>query len=98
MVKQFTISETGEVLQRIYDSGVNLKLFWTREGGIDWEIRDENNAPIEKSSVNASISNPEWGKIEYSVSALAYEIHRLFPQSSFSKWYVELAAPATIKI
>lgn len=98
MVKQFSISETGEVLQRIFDSGINLKIQWVSSAGIDWEIRNEQNEAVEKSSLNASIPNPEWGKIEYSVSALAYEIHRLFPQSEFGKWYAELAAPAAIKL
>lgn len=92
------MNETGEVLQKIYDSGINLKLFWVPNSGIDWEICDENNEIIERSTVNASISNPEWGKIEHSVSALAYEIHRLYPKSDFGKWYAHLAAPATVKL
>ena len=96
MIKQFGLTQVGEVLQRIYDSELNVKIYWVRDNGIVWEIKDDNNR-TETSRIDATLLNTEWGKVEYSISALAYEVYRLMPHSSFGKWYAALDSPVSLQ-
>lgn len=85
-MKKITKKNIGEILQRIYDSEIHLRIGWLWDGGVDYSI--------------GSTSNDIWGEqnrieiyhtleidIVKAIKEMVDQILREYPNSVFSKWF-----------
>jgi hypothetical protein len=91
-IRVFAKAEVGEVLQRIYDSEINVRIqsFW--DGGFETAVGDEMNGWEDAPSiVQAACKALDYNerKIEVVVAALAFEVVQHYPDSTFAQWYRE---------
>ena len=90
-VRTFNVEEVGQVFQKIYDSNIQFSFRWLRQEGVfDWRIGDMQNGfpPLPLSLLKLLDSDYlDLGNIEDCVSALAYGVALLYPESEFALWY-----------
>ena len=77
----FSVQQVGEVLQRLYESEINILIssFW--DAGFDWNLGDSMNG-----FTDASQNVRSWG-IANTVDVLAFHAQKMYPESEFAKWY-----------
>ena len=80
----FTSSQVGEVLQRLYDSGINISISSDITDGFRLSIYTDGRCSLlllpSKSIMNV-------------VDGLAFATARDYPNSEFSRWYTTLHHP-----
>ena len=80
--------DTGEILQRIYDSEINIRIGWMWDGGLDYSIGSTSN-DIWDSNFNVSkIFRTDNTNIKDAIFKMAGEIARDYPKSQFAKWFL----------
>ena len=79
---------TGEILQRIYDSEIHLRLGWLWDGGLDYTIGTDS--PDLWGTMNKrKIVHTGAEDIADGISVMADDIALLYPFSPFAKWWRE---------
>ena len=77
----FTSAQVGEVLQRLYNSEINIELssFW--DSGFDYKLGDTLNgfSEVPQKILSTSIIN--------TIDAIAFAAVNQYPDSDFAKWY-----------
>lgn len=76
----------GEILQKIYDSEINLSLGWLWDGGIDYAVGQELSS-IKVAEIR--LSNVISGDISLAILQIADDVCREYPGSMFAKWWKE---------
>jgi len=70
--------DPNEVLQRLYDSEINLRIGWIWAGGVTWQLGDKHNGW--KAGGNAAT-------VALAAVELAKAAAEHFPGSDFTKWW-----------
>ena len=80
----FTSSQIGEVLQRLYDSEIDIHL--------SSEYADGFTVGVSAHPVNKihTIESPKSKSIINTIDAIAFAVYTQYPGSEFSKWYHSL--------
>lgn len=80
----FPSDRIGEILQKIYDSEINVQITSEWDAGFNFRIGDEMNGWEDHSRVDYTIADHT--KLEQVVSALAFCVAAIYPDAKFSKW------------
>lgn len=80
--------QIGEILQRVYDSEIHLRIGWLWDGGVDFGLGsisfdvwdDVNRQNIESTGKD---------KIEDAMVEIVEDIIERYPNSTFTKWAKE---------
>jgi hypothetical protein len=85
-MKRFRKEEVGEVLQRLYDSGISIYIDCFADDGFDVKL------PSEVLTFPTFIIDNDMDsrKIEDAVSVLANGAALQYPESEFNDWYKSL--------
>lgn len=89
MKKEFKLnkSEIGEVLQRLYDSEINLTMGWLWDMGITYSL-ETNTAPLSSEYDNIEYTGQRL--ITDAFETIVRQVLSDYPQSEFTRWFVEL--------
>ena len=71
---------TEEILQKIYDSEINLSIGWMWDGGIEYAIAD-------LTYLDGEVKNTGTNNIQEAVIIIADDVKDKYPNSSFAKWW-----------
>ena len=82
-MKEIKQKDVGLILQKIYDSEINIRIGWFWDGGIDYGIGHWGH-PQNKNDTDDKNANRD---IAEAVSWLVADIKSRFPKSSFIKWF-----------
>lgn len=83
-MKKITLSRIGEVLQKMYDTGISLGLSSEPDCGYAYRGETEN------FEIEIPVAYPEGyncERIEDVISPMADNVCTRFPKHEFSKWY-----------
>jgi hypothetical protein len=83
-VRSVTTENVGEILQRLYDSEINVHLGWEWEGGVDYRLRSNGEDVWSKTSE----SSPKRDVVEAG-RELVDEVVARMPTSNFASWWRE---------
>lgn len=86
-MKIFEQSEIGEVLQRIYNSELNFRMRSFFDSGTEWSIGDDLNGWVKFDRGIIADKKINWSDVSESISALAYCLFHVYPNSEFAQWY-----------
>lgn len=73
------IRSVGEVLQKMYDSEINIRMSWEWDAGVKWETDIHFGECFGGSDVAETV--------ESAIEGLAEYICEMYPGSEFEKWW-----------
>lgn len=76
----------GEVLQRIYDSEINLHLAWMWDGGLEYTL-EHVVYPFECKYDLKQVHDTGEDRFDVAFGYLVEDILKQYPNSTFSKWF-----------
>ena len=65
----------GGILQRLYDSEINVEIHWIWDGGVEWSLGDDGHS----SGTGKNVAE--------AVEALANAAALEYPDSDFARWW-----------
>ena len=65
----------GGILQRLYDSEINVEIHWIWDGGVEWSLCDDGHS----SGMGKTVAE--------AVEALANAAALAYPESDFGRWW-----------
>jgi hypothetical protein len=71
-------ADPAEILQRLYDSELNLRLGWIWDAGVAWQLGDKRNG-WKATGTEATVA--------LAAVALAKAAAQHYPESEFTKWW-----------
>ena len=85
-MKEVTTKNIGEILQKIYDSEIHLRIGWLWDGGFDYSIGTTSNN-IWGMKNNKEIYPTFKANIVKAIKEMVDHIVKEYPNSSFTKWF-----------
>lgn len=80
-------TEVGEILQKIYDSELHLRIGWLWDGGLDYSIGSTSNDIWDIHFNKCEIVHTGNTNIKEAIIEMAQEIVKKYPESPFAKWF-----------
>ena len=80
-------TNVGEILQRIYDSELHLRIGWMWDGGLDYCIGSTSNDLRDSNWNKCEIVCTGNTNIQEAIINLAKKIANDYPESEFAKWF-----------
>jgi hypothetical protein len=81
-------NEVGEILQKIYDSEVHLRIGWLWDGGVDYIIGSRSFDIWNGDDENDDIRATGETDIDKAIIIIANDVAAHYPQSEFAKWWI----------
>jgi len=80
---------TGEILQRLYDSEINVRIGWLWDGGVEYSIGSTSNDIWDSDFNKAEIVRTGEINLADGVNKMAAAAAAKYPKSSFAEWWGE---------
>ena len=74
-------TNTGEILQKIYNSEIHLSIGWMWDGGVDYKIG------ADLSYIDGKVESSGLTNIDDAIVFIAEEAAKGYPRSEFAKWW-----------
>ena len=86
----FRSEQVGDVLQRLYDSEINIELssFW--DSGYTWRLGDPANGYREPIWAGIDREVMRSSSLLNNIDGLAFQVVLAYPESEFAEWYNSL--------
>lgn len=87
-MKKVTTKNTGEILQKIYDSEIHLRIGWLWDGGVDYSIGSTSNDIWNPKFNKANIKYTNESNMIKALNIIVKDIIKQYPKSTFVKWFI----------
>ena len=76
----------SKILQKIYDSEINIRIGWMWDGGLDYSIGTSYNMWEGNPSKVIGTGNRN---MEEAIVIMAQDVVKQYPKSEFAKWFLK---------
>jgi len=80
---------TGEILQRLYDSEIHLRIGWMWDGGLEYSVGSTSNDIWDSNFNKAEIVYTGKANLADGIEEMANAIAAEYPKSAFAEWWNE---------
>lgn len=85
------MKEVGEILQRIYDSEIHLRLGWLWDGGLEYSIGCSSFDLFDEYN-KAEVVYHGATDLRKGINEMAQDVADQYPESDFAKWWEDKCA------